>query len=163
MKKSALIYIVCILSVTGCSIPNKTGTTPSQNQNLNSISPTSKVKKEKGFLQQSYDNWEKEDWEPNTEPVAPTVENGQDLSSPSQKTMSESTEASTPKTESTAPTAAAAAEKQEDSNASKTFTLQEYVDKWGLYIERKGQKEGNKTVPSNAEKLETMPAIGGTR
>lgn len=158
MAKTALYNMVLILMLSACSIPNKTGTTPSQNQSLNSISPAVKEKSNDGFLQKSYDKWEKEDWEPNTAPE-PSAPETPDQSPATQTVTAEPTEAPTPATVSNEEASVTAT--QTENNASKTFKMQDYVDKWGLYIERKEQKEGNTTTPSNVEKLDTMPAIGG--
>ena len=59
------IIAVSLLLLTGCSIRSDMGS-PSSNKNLDAVSPSSVDKEKAGYLQQSYDEWEKEDWEPNT-------------------------------------------------------------------------------------------------
>jgi hypothetical protein len=129
---------------------------PSQNPQLNAITPSGKIEPEKkGFLQKSYETWEKEEWEPNTqadretetaekpEPATDTApEPVKDVTVPESKTETETPETS---------------KEAEEVNASKTFKLQYYIDKWGRYLD---EKEKQKSGPSHTEELEQMPVIG---
>lgn len=160
MKKINIVYIVSTLLLAGCSIRNDTGAAPSQNPALNAVSPSAKTPKEKGFLQRNYDAWEQEDWVPSTE--AKTSENGEiseDLH-PVQQTTDETPSAVAQPQPQPDETATEDATASDDFNASETFKMQYYVDKWGRYLDKKKQEEANQSAPSNVEKLDAMPAIG---
>ena len=161
MGKFTPIYVVSMLLLTGCSIRNDTGTTPTQNQSLNAISPSAKDVKEKGFLQRKYDEWEQEDWEPNTRTEADDKNDVQQ--NVSQQPVKEATlPATTMQSKEDNTTVEVGTKASEDINASETFKLQYYLDKWGRYIDNKKQTEANQSAPSNVEKLDTMPGIGGS-
>lgn len=137
------VYSICLLLLlNGCSSVRSSASNPMQNGQLNAISPSGKPVKNKGYLQQSYETWEKEEWEPMTE-KRPSLE-----------------EKEFPAT----PTAAAETKKGADDdnipaevNASKTFTLQYYFDEWERYLD---EKEKQNTGPSHQERIDTMPVIG---
>ncbi|OHE00044.1 MAG: hypothetical protein A2W82_05580 [Sulfurimonas sp. RIFCSPLOWO2_12_36_12] len=63
MKKLLLLIPVAIM-LNSCSQVD--GANPSQNKALNSVSGK-KEKEQSGFMQQSLDNWVKEDWTPRVE------------------------------------------------------------------------------------------------
>ena len=131
MKAAVSIYSVCLLLFTACSNTAGPTTTPTQNDQLNAVSPSGKVSKKKGVLQQSYDAWEKEDWEPNIrESPRKKVHANKDASSEATR------------------------------EANGTFTLQHYVDKWGRYLD---EKQKQRTEPTQSEKMNSMPVIGGER
>jgi len=159
--KYPYIYIVSMLLFTGCSIRNDTGTTPTENQSLNAVSPSAKNVKEKGFLQRQYDEWEQEDWEPNTRTEADEKNDvQQNVSQQPVKEAALPATALQSKEDNT--TVEAGTKASEEINASETFKLQYYLDKWGRYIDNKKQAEANQSVPSNVERLDTMPGIGGS-
>lgn len=133
------IYSVSIVLYSGCAMHTDTGS-PSQNNSLNAISPAGNGKG--GYLQQSYDKWEKEEWEPNT---------GDDSKASEVPEAKDDTQVTNENICTDAPSS------QKDANSSEDFTLQYYMDKWNRYMEN---KEKNETGPSNVEKLDTMPAIG---
>ena len=114
------------------SIPSKS---PSSNSALNAVSPNTH---KHGYLQNSYDRWEKEEWEP---------------------AMADEHHPSTPapveKTPETVPVTTPESSVQKDDN---NFTLQHFYDKWNRYLEKE-EKERDPT-PSHVERLDTMPAIG---
>ena len=111
-------------------------------------------------MQRSYDTWEQEDWEPNTKTEAePKKDDRNDLPQ-EQHTTDETSSGAAAQTQEGDKAAAAATGKTEEINASETFQLQYYVDKWGRYIEKKEQTEANQTAPSNVERLDAMPGIG---
>ena len=118
-------------------------TAPSQNEALNSISPSSTAgdeHEEYRYIQKNTNTWIEEEWTPLTEQnQSDTNRNILD----NNNTQIESNTSSGNK----------------DDNSS--FTLQYYVDKAGLYLENKKKRDANKTKePSHTEKINTLPAIG---
>ncbi|WP_345992415.1 hypothetical protein [Sulfurimonas sp. HSL-1716] len=91
--------------------------TPSQNKELNAVSPTHQNKKD-GVMQKSLDAWIEKEW-------TPTVDKNETI-------------------------------KKMDENESRNFTLQEYVDKVGAYIKNKPKSN----EPSMKEKMDKLPVIG---
>ena len=152
--EKGIVFCLLILSLSSCSSFTLQGlldikkekvdnnvieeasqtTPPSQNRALNAISPssTSNTKhSEDGVLQKETDAWLKNEWEPLTQETNST----------------NNTQNGTLSTE------------PEDDNRS--FTLQKYVDKAGVYMENKRRRDENKTkAPSHYEKMESMPGIG---
>ncbi len=95
-----------------------TQTSPTDNQALNSISPSKTATSQDGTMQKGLDSWTKEEWRP-------AIEQNETI-------------------------------KAQERDKERPFTLQEYVDKAGVYIENKPEKSG----PSHAEKVESLPVIG---
>lgn len=124
-----LYIIVSLLIFSGCASDSE-DVAPSENKSLNAVSPTQVDKPKPGYMQQAYDSWEKDDWAPNTKKTA-TVAQGKDESNLSTS---------------------------KDTNSSKEFKLQNYVEKWQVYSENKEKNETQK--PSNVEKLNALPVIG---
>ncbi|WP_345989375.1 hypothetical protein WCX18_02785 [Sulfurimonas sp. HSL1-2] len=157
-----IIVAGCILHVTAAASDIDTSS-PSQNTELNAITPTGKIDPDKkGFLQRSYEHWEATEWEENTQPeTAPEQDASSDAAPVEEAEVSKVTEDTAVETEPSAETAKAdettdtAAEPETD--PEKSFTLQYYFDKWGRYLDN---KEKNRTEPLHSEKLEKMPAIG---
>ncbi|MDD4855335.1 MAG: hypothetical protein PHU41_05800, partial [Sulfuricurvum sp.] len=66
MNAKTYLYItLSALILSGCAA-NTTGVTPSQNTNLQAISPSSTAVSEGGAMQRSLDSWLKEEWVPLT-------------------------------------------------------------------------------------------------
>lgn len=152
-----------------------------------SLAPRDKASKP-GFMQRAYERWEKEDWEPNTTPET-RDEAAQERSVSKQESVQEEVppgdekqvQKTTPSSETLpvrhddrlpAAEAGQASENvqapddrpdhaesaaQRERNDSDPATLQHYFDKWGDYLEA---KEKQSSGPSQAEKMEGMPAIG---
>jgi len=91
---------------------------PSQNSQLNAVSPSPTATAEGGAMQKSLDTWTKEEW-------TPAVEQNKTI-----KAMNEEKE--------------------------RPFTLQEYVDKAGVYIDNKPKSD----KPAHYEEMEKLPVIG---
>ena len=138
--------MVSLILLAGCGAHSDTGA-PSSNASLNAISPSSVNKEKKGYLQESYDTWEKEEWEPNTREPEATKDAKETSAAAAGAVVTSEDNQSAP-----APTAT-----RENNASDETFTLQHYVDKWKRYNEN---TETNETAPSNAERLDAMPAIG---
>ncbi|MHC3993773.1 hypothetical protein ACXWTF_03035 [Thiomicrolovo sp. ZZH C-3] len=157
-----IIVTGCILHVTAGASDIDTSS-PTQNTELNAITPSGKIEPEKkGFLQRSYEHWEATEWEENTQPEpAPEPEVSTDATQVEEPEVSKVTEEAAVDTEPTAEAAKAdettetAAEPETD--PEKSFTLQYYFDKWGRYMDN---KEKNRTEPLHSEELEKMPVIG---
>lgn len=146
MNAAVSLYSVCLL-LTACSNTAGPTTTPTQNDQLKTVSPTGGGdKKRKGYLQRSYDKWEKEEWEPKTR-----TEASQEAETAQKKRL---TTPSSVQKEQHAPAAA------QERNAPKGTTLQSYVDKWKRYLNKEEKEEKSDTKPSHVETLDAMPAIG---
>lgn len=105
--------------------------TPSQNPELNTISPSGTSQKSEGFMQHSLDTWLHNDWEPTQK----KADNDEKMhSSSSAKSLEHNTT------------------QEED-----PFKLQTYVDKWKRYHK---EKEKEPKSPSHVEKINALPAIG---
>jgi hypothetical protein len=131
-SRASLLYIVSALFLFGCSAHSEAGA-PSENSSLNAISPTQVDKPKPGYMQQAYDKWEKDEWAPNTKKAE---KQASDTNATVENNQSLSKE----------------------SNASDTFKLQNYVNKWKLYHENTEKNESD--TPSNTDKLNTLPVIG---
>jgi hypothetical protein len=59
------IIVSTLLFLGGCQSAQTQTPSPSDNSRLNTVSPSKNNKA--GYLQRSYDTWEKEEWEPVTE------------------------------------------------------------------------------------------------
>jgi hypothetical protein len=157
-----IILAGCILHVTAGASDIDTSS-PTQNTELNAITPSGKIEPEKkGFLQRSYEHWEATEWKENTQPeTAPEAEASSNAAPIEEAEVSKVTGEAAVDTEPTADAAKTdettdtAAEPETD--PEKSFTLQYYFDKWDRYL---GNKEKNRTEPLHSEKLEKMPAIG---
>lgn len=137
MKATTYLYAaVSALILSGCAA-NTTGVTPSQNSNLQAVSPSGTAEAEKGAMQRALDNWLKEEWTPMTTATVKTTK------SPDGKVVTT--------------TAAAVAEPADETS----FTLQKYADKWKIYHENEAKmKEGNPKDPSHIDYLDRIPVIG---
>ncbi|MFT7861116.1 MAG: hypothetical protein ABXS93_09330 [Sulfurimonas sp.] len=132
-----IISFITLVSLSGCT--SNGGVTPTQNNELNSVSPTSSNKKA-GLMQNSLDNWLKNDWEPTVE-QDPTI----------QKKYMKEEAVEVKEQNNTAKQEVKYTEKED-----KPFTLQEYVDKAAAYQKAKPNDYNN----SNVKKMESLPAIG---
>lgn len=103
---------------------------PSQNPQLNAISPSGTAKKE-GLMQNSLDSWLENDWEPTQEKL-------------DKKEKAHSSASAKPLEHN--------ATQEED-----PFKMQTYVDKWKRYNK---EKENEPKSPSHVEKINALPAIG---
>lgn len=142
--KSYLFTTLSALILSGCAA-NTTGVSPSQNSNLQAISPSSTAVSEGGAMQRSLDSWLKEEWVPlTTTPSQKEGINPQIKSENGEKSVQ---------------SAGVAAPVKEEDNTS--YTLQKYADKWKMYQENKAKmNEGKPKEPSNIENLQKMPVIG---
>ncbi len=95
-----------------------TEVSPSEDQALNTISPSKTAASQGGTMQKSLDEWTEKEW-------TPAIEQNETI-------------------------------KMQDEDKDRPFTLQEYVDKAGVYIENKPKSSG----PSHTEKLDKLPVIG---
>lgn len=146
----------CTLILTGCA--NREGVAPSQNQSLNTVSPSTTATSEGGAMQRSLDAWLKEEWTPLTAPAITT-------STAADGTVTTTkTDAAVVTTTVTSPdgkvvtTTAPAAPEPEDNTP---FTLQKYADKWKVYHENKAKmNEGKPKEPSHVEMMGTLPVVG---
>jgi len=136
MKATTYLYAtVSALILSGCAA-STTGVTPSQNSNLQAVSPSGTTEAEKGAMQRALDNWLKEEWTPMTTSTVKTTK------SPDGKVVT---------------TTAAVAEPADETS----FTLQKYADKWKMYHENEAKmKEGKPKDASNVDYLDRMPVIG---
>ncbi len=155
--KTYLYTVLSALMLSGCAA-NTTGVTPSQNTNLQTVSPSGTAVSHGGAMQRSLDSWLKEEWTPMTETTLKTT------STPDGTVIQTKTEATQIVTTTTAPdgkvvttTTPVVAEPADET----PFTLQKYADKWKKYHEKQEKlNEGKPKEASNVEKLESMPAIG---
>jgi len=148
LKKAGLFYIVSVVFMAGCSSTAHHAPSHADNRQLNAISPTTHDNsREKGYLQQKYNAWEEEEWEPATRPEI-------------QEKEAEDAVDSVKVSDSGNDNDNASLKEPKDPNASETFTLQRYIDKWRQYLDA---EENTSTGPSNVEKLDAMPVIGETK
>ena len=135
--KSYLYTALSTLVLSGCAA-NTTGVAPSQNSNLQTVSPSGTAEAEGGAMQRALDKWLKEEWTPMT--AAPSTETA---TTPDGKVVTTTKEVVAPPADET------------------SFTLQKYADKWKAYNEKQAKlNEGKPKEASNVEKLERMPIIG---
>jgi len=138
--KTYFYTVLSALMLSGCAA-NTTGVTPSQNTNLQAVSPSGTAETEKGAMQRALDNWLKNEWTPMT--ATPSVE---PTTAPEGKVITTTT--------------AAVAEPVDE----KPFKLQTYADKWKKYHENQAKiNEGKPKEASNIENIENierMPVIG---
>ncbi|WP_345970736.1 hypothetical protein WCX72_02700 [Sulfurimonas sp. HSL1-6] len=153
----------CILHVTVGATDIDTSS-PSQNTQLNAITPSGKIDPEKkGFLQRAYEEEDETAPPSDTEPESAA----EPESSPVNTTDPEKVDGNTAPlmdTNATAKvtTAGESEEKTEEEADSKSdfrkwFTLQYYYDKWDRYLD---EKEKRRTKPLHSDKLNEMPVIG---
>ncbi len=143
MRPVTLLYNVSLLFFWGCAAPSSPSTEssmppPSDNPALNTVSPT---QHRPGYLQRSYERWEKEEWEPATKETAAT-------------TPAEKTDKKTPEERTAVP---AASSSRPEGNGKSGGALQHYIDKWGRYLDSEKDAESR---PSHVEELNRMPGIG---
>ena len=138
------VVIAAVFGFSGCTGSNPPGPDTEKNASpkdtMQTVSPS---RHREGYLQRSYDRWEKEEWEPATSTTGSTATRDD-----------RPTAGETVDNETTAKNASG------EKHQGKGVTLQRYVDKWGRYLEK---KEKASTGPSHVEKLETMPVIGTPR
>ncbi len=175
MKRFATVPIVsCFLCVSLWGA-HAADSSPSQNPSLNAITPSGKIEAEhKGYLQRSYERWEKDEWEPLTEPENAAKPEAETKTPPATaaepknevpKPEAPSVTAAEPETTTPEPAPKAAVEPSTEpekktettSDSSGRFTIQHYYDKWDRYLD---EKEKRRTKPLLSEELETMPGIG---
>lgn len=177
--RHSLNLSIAALIISGCAA-NNMGVTPSQNTTLNAFAPSSNAVAKGGIMQRSLDNWLKEEWNPTmaTEPTETRKEqkDGTVITTKTEPTkMSVSTQTSDGKTveKMTNATQITTTTKAPDGTVTtKTeivpldedntpFTLQKYVDKWNVYLQKQEKmKEGEPKEPANWEKLQKLPGIG---
>lgn len=134
--KSYLYTALSTLVLSGCAA-NTTGVAPSQNNNLQTVSPSDTAASEGGAMQRSLDKWLKEEWTPMT--AAPSTE----TTTPDAKVVTTTKEVVTEPADET------------------SFTLQKYADKWKAYHEKQAKlNEGKPKDPSHIDYLDRIPAIG---
>lgn len=137
--RHSLNLSIALLLFGGCAA-NTTGVTPSQNKNLNVVSPSITSESEDGPMQRALDRWLKEEWTPLTQDQKVTTTK----TMPDGKIIVEEKIVEVPKT---------------DSN--ETFKLQNFVDKWKVYQENKEKMNAGKPKdPSHIDMLNRMPLIG---
>lgn len=147
------------LLLSGC-VANRMGVTPSQNTNLQAVSPSGTAASQGGAMQHSLDSWLKEEWTPinKSAPIITTK------STPDGSVIVTKTEETQVVTTTTAPdgkvvttTAQIAPEPENE----EPFTLQKYVDKWKVYNDKKAKmNEGKPKEPSTIDKVNSLPVIG---
>jgi len=152
MKQLNLIITSTVAAVLLSACGGSTGVAPSQNDALNSIS-NSKGKEKSGYMQKSLDSWLKDDW-------TPTVEKNEEIREKYMEKVSVEDEKGEVVTSTETTEVVAQKETQTKTKyvekKDKSFTLQEYVDKAGAYLE---VQESN-PEESNVEKMNKMPVIG---
>ena len=177
--RHSLVLSITLLILSGCAA-NKTGVTPSQNSNLQAISPSTTAASEGGAMQRSLDNWLKEEWNPlmaseptentkrqsdgtiittKTEPTTMSVT----AQTADGKNIEKMTNATQITTTTQAPDGSVTTKTEivplDEDNTP--FTLQKYVDKWKVYHENKAKmNEGKPKEPSHIEKMKSLPVIG---
>lgn len=177
--RHSLALSLSLLMFGGCAA-NHMGVTPSQNSNLQAISPSTTAVSQGGAMQRSLDSWLKEEWNPMmaSEPTENTKKQSDGTvittkttptqmnvttQTPDGKTVQKMTNATqittTTKTpDGTVTTKTEIVPLDEDNTP---FTLQKYVDKWKSYLEKKEKlKEGQPKEPSHIEKINSLPVIG---
>ncbi len=177
--RHSLSLSIALLILSGCAA-NHMGVTPSQNTNLQAISPSTTAAGEGGVMQRSLDNWLKEEWNPimaneptvntknqadgtvittKTEPTKMAVSTQTSDGKTVQKTTNATQITTTTKTpDGTVTTKTEIVPLGEDNTP---FTLQKYADKWKSYLEKKEKmNEGRAKEPSHIEKVNSLPVIG---
>ncbi|MFY9143331.1 hypothetical protein [Sulfuricurvum sp.] len=177
--RRTLTLSLSLLIFSGCAA-NHVGVTPSQNTNLQAVSPSTTAVGKGGIMQRSLDNWLKEEWNPimASEPTLNTKKqnDGTVVTTKTEPTkISVSTQTSDGKTveKVTNATQITTTTKAPDGTVTTTtevvpldedntpFTLQKYVDKWNLYnMNKEKMKEGKPQEPSHIEEINTLPVIG---
>lgn len=132
-----LATFITFLSLTGCTSTG--GIAPTQNSELENVSPTNSNKKA-GYMQNSLDNWLKEEW-------TPAVEQDKNVQ---EKYMTEEKVVIVEENNTTKE------EVKYTEKEDKPFTLQEYVDKAVAYQKAKPSDENN----SHVKQMKSLPAIG---
>jgi len=177
--RQILVLSASLLLLGGCAA-NNTGATPSQNNNLQAISPSTTASSTGGAMQRSLDEWLKEEWNPlmASEPTenTKTQTDGTVITTKTEPTtMTVSTETSDGKTiqKTTNATQITTITKAPDGTVTTTteivpltednepFTLQKYADRWKNYLEKKEKmNDGKPKEPSHAEMISHLPGIG---
>lgn len=177
--RHSLSLSIAALIIGGCAA-NNMGVTPSKNTALNAFAPSSNATAKGGMMQRSLDNWLKEEWNPimateptetmlkqkdgtvittKTEPTKMTVS----TQTPDGKTIEKTANATQITTTTKAPdgTITTKTEVVPLDEDNTPFTLQKYVDKWNVYLQKQEKlKEGQPKEPANWEKLQKLPGIG---
>lgn len=177
--RHSLNLSIALIILSGCAA-NHMGVTPSQNANLQAVSPSTTAASEGGMMQRSLDQWLKEEWNPimATETTLSTQKqkDGTVITTKTEPTkMSVSTQTSEGKTvekmtnatqittttqapDGTVTTKTEIVPLDEDNTP---FTLQKYADKWKSYLEKKEKmREGQPKEPAHYEMIQSLPAIG---
>lgn len=154
------MYLYATLStliLSGCAA-NTTGVTPSQNNNLQAVSPSDTAVSEKGAMQRALDNWLKEEWTPLTETtIKTTTATDGTVTQIKTETTQVVTTTTAPDGKVVTTTKHVASEPVDET----PFTLQKYADKWKKYHENEAKlKEGKPKESSHIDYLDRMPAIG---
>ena len=154
-----LILSLSLLAFGGCAA-NQMGMTPSQNSNLQALSPSTTAASQGGVMQHSLDGWLKEEWTPMSAP-APKVTTTTASDGTVITTKTEATQVVTTKTAPNGTVVTTTAPVVQEPEDTTPFTLQKYTDKWKVYNERKTKmKEGQPQEASNIEKMSNLPVIG---
>lgn len=142
-----------MLVLSGCA--NREGVAPSQNQSLNTVSPSTTATSEGGAMQRSLDAWLKEEWTPLT---APTITK---TTAPDGTVVTTTTDAKQVTTTTTAPNGTVVTTTAPVPEDNTPFTLQKYADKWKVYHENKAKmNEGKPKEASHVEIMSTLPVVG---
>ncbi|MBV5321454.1 MAG: hypothetical protein JZU62_07200 [Sulfuricurvum sp.] len=156
--RHSLTLSLALLIFGGCAA-NKTGVTPSQNTNLQAVSPSATATAEGGAMQRSLDSWLKEEWNPMT--AAPAVSTKTAVDGTVVTTKTEGTQVITT---TTAPNGTVVTKTEpvvQEAEDNSPITLQKYADKWKAYHDKKAaMKEGQLQEPSHVEKMKSLPVIG---
>ena len=100
---------------------------------MKNITPSGTSVKKEGYLQKSLDKWMTNDWDKTHE----TIRKEEKKQKPQYNVKSEPAK---------------------KSEATDSFTLQHYVDKWDRYLREK--EKGGESSPSHYRKMQHLPAIG---
>lgn len=157
--RRTLIVSLSLLTFGGCAA-SRMDVNPSQNTNLNAVSPNSASEAKGGTMQRSLDSWLKEEWTPLSNTSAKgTTNTASDGTVVTTKT--EATQVITTKTAPNGTVTTTTAPIIQESEDNTPFTLQKYADKWKTYHENKEKMNGGKPKePSGVDKLNSLPVIG---
>lgn len=149
---------IALLLFGGCAA-NTTGVTPSQNTNLQAISPSSTALSEGGAMQRSLDSWLKEEWTPLTSTPSSVTKTTADGSVVTTKTEANQVIVTTKNPDGKVVTKTEPITQSVEDETP--FTLQKYADKWKEYNQRKAaMKVGQPQEPSHIDKVSSLPVIG---
>ena len=150
---------VCALLLSGCAA-NRMGVTPSQNTNLQAVSPSVTAASQGGAMQHSLDSWLKEEWTPISK-ATPVVTTKTASDGSVVVTKTEETQVVTTTTAPDGKVVTTTAQIAPEPENEEPFTLQKYVDKWKVYNDKKAKmNEGKPKEPSTIDKVNSLPVIG---